>query len=169
MSLAHTIPLNWRFSLLAVGFVAAILLGWYVGSPLFVNRAVSEALPNSQASGNVTAGPHVLAQGAFDIVDAIHHGEGTASLLNLSDGTRILRLGQDFRVTNGPDLYVYLSANPAPRTSSQLHDAGAFEVAPLNGNIGEQNYVCLPTSTWTTSHRWSSIVDASMWPSAARS
>ena len=81
-----------------------------------------------------------MAQGAFGIVDAIHHGEGTASLLNLSDGTRILRLGQDFRVTNGPDLYVYLSANPAPRTSSQLHDAGAFEVAPLKGNIWDQNY-----------------------------
>jgi Electron transfer DM13 len=35
---------------------------------------------------------------------------------------------------------VDLSANPAPRTSSQLHDAGAFEVAPLKGNIGDQNY-----------------------------
>jgi Electron transfer DM13 len=169
MSITHAIPLNWRFSLVVLGFIAAVPLGWYLGSPLFVNRAVSEALPSSQASGNTTTGPHVMAQGAFGIVDAIHHGEGTASLLNLSDGTRILRLGQDFRVTNGPDLYVYLSANPAPRTSSQLRDAGAFEVAPLKGNIGDQNYALPVISTWITSHRWSSIVDGSMWSSAARS
>jgi hypothetical protein len=131
MSITHAIPLNWRFSLVVLGFIAAVPLGWYLGSPLFVNRAVSEALPSSQASGNSTTGPHVMAQGAFGIVD--------------------------------------LSANPAPRTSSQLHDAGAFEVAPLKGNIGTRITLCLLISTWITSHRWSSIVDGSMWSSAARS
>jgi Electron transfer DM13 len=39
-----------------------------------------------------------------------------------------------------PDLYVYVSANPAPRTSAELHDSGAFEVAALNGHVGDQNY-----------------------------
>jgi hypothetical protein len=61
--------------------------------------------------------------------------------LNLSDGTCILRLGDDFRVTNGPDLYVYLSAQPEPRSSAELHDPHAFEVAPLKGNLGDQNYI----------------------------
>jgi hypothetical protein len=47
----------------------------------------------------------------------------------------VLRLDDDFRVTNGPDLYVYLSS---PRSSAELHAAGDFEVAVLNGNIGGQ-------------------------------
>jgi hypothetical protein len=43
-------------------------------------------------------------------------------------------------VTNGPDLYVYLSGATAPRTSAELHALGAFEVAQLKGNVGSQNY-----------------------------
>jgi Electron transfer DM13 len=50
----------------------------------------------------------------------------------------VLRLDDDFRVTNGPDLYVYLSGHASPRSSAELHAAGDFEVAVLNGNIGGQ-------------------------------
>ena len=60
-------------------------------------------------------------------------------LLAHADGGRVLRL-DDFRATNGPDLYVYLSGHPAPRSSAELHADGAFEVAPLKGNVGSQNY-----------------------------
>jgi hypothetical protein len=46
---------------------------------------------------------------------------------------------EDFRVTNGPDLYVYLSQNPKPtRDESSL---GAFiDLGKLKGNSGNQNY-----------------------------
>jgi hypothetical protein len=74
------------------------------------------------------------------VVDGIHKGEGTASILRLPGGRRVLRLEDDFRVTNGPDLYVYLSGTPAPRSSDQLHASGAFEVGYLKGNLGGQNY-----------------------------
>jgi len=43
-------------------------------------------------------------------------------------------------VTNGPDLYVYLSTEPAPTSSAQLHQGGELEVARLKGNVGSQNY-----------------------------
>jgi len=47
---------------------------------------------------------------------------------------------ESFKVQNGPDLYVYLSGHPAPRSSNEVHAAGAYEVARLKGNIGDQNY-----------------------------
>ena len=83
--------------------------------------------------------PVLLASGQFGAVDGFHKGEGTASVFRLPDGKLVLRL-ENFKVTNGPDLYVYLSGHPAPRNSAQLHEGSALEVARLKGNIGNQNY-----------------------------
>ncbi len=83
--------------------------------------------------------PIALSSGQFGVVDRIHQGEGSATLFKLPDGQRVLRFEQ-FNVTNGPDLYVYLSGHAAPRDSSQLHEGVAFEVGRLKGNIGDQNY-----------------------------
>ena len=83
--------------------------------------------------------PILLASGQFGAVDSFHKGEGKALVIKLPDGRRFLRF-EDFRVTNGPDLYVYLSGHPAPRNREQLHQGAAFEVARLKGNIGNQNY-----------------------------
>ena len=134
MSLTRTIPFDWRFGLALLGLIVVLPLAWYLGSPLILNRSVTEALPITVATE-----PRPIVQGSFGIVDGIHHGQGTASVLDLTDGTRVLRFS-DFTVTNGPDLYVYLSANPAPWTGAQLHEGGAFEVAALKGNVGDQNY-----------------------------
>src|SRR6266568_1831389 len=118
----------------AAVLVLALPLAWYLASPLFLTQAVSESAPAAPAQSR-------LAAGRFGVVDGIHKGEGAATLVRLPDGQTVLRLEDDFRVTNGPDLYVYLSAAPAPRSSSDLHAAGAFEVAQLKGNVGGQNYV----------------------------
>jgi Electron transfer DM13 len=115
---------------IAILAVVALPLVWYLASPLIRNQTVNEARPSAAAS----------LTGTFGVVDSIHRGEGTARILTLPNGQRVLRLDDDFRVTNGPDLYVYLSGHPAPRTSGDLHTAGDFEVAVLKGNIGGQNY-----------------------------
>jgi hypothetical protein len=81
----------------------------------------------------------VVARGTFGEVDAIHKGEGQAVLTRLSDGRYSLRF-EAFRVTNGPDLYVYLSGHPAPRSSAHLHQIADLEVATLKGNVGDQAY-----------------------------
>ena len=50
------------------------------------------------------------------------------------DGTRVV-LFEDFEVENGPDYLVYLVAGDAN------YDAGAgVEIAPLQGNVGDQQY-----------------------------
>ena len=113
--------------------IALLPIIWYLASPLVLTRAVSESAPVQTVEAR-------LAAGQFGVVDGIHQGEGTASLLRLPDGRRVLRLEDDFRVTNGPDLYVYLSGEAAPRSSDQLHASGAFEVGQLKGNVGGQNY-----------------------------
>jgi hypothetical protein len=63
--------------------------------------------------------------------DGIHNAEGLAKVINLSDGSNFLRL-EDFRSTNGPDLYVYLSTD---KGNSDFVNLGR-----LKGNIGDQNY-----------------------------
>ncbi|MGH9923332.1 MAG: DM13 domain-containing protein, partial [Nitrososphaerales archaeon] len=68
--------------------------------------------------------------------DGIHNAEGVARILAVNDGNtehRILRL-ENFKSTNGPDLYVYLS-----KDSRRISD-GYIELATLKGNIGNQNY-----------------------------
>jgi Electron transfer DM13 len=90
-----------------------------------------------------SAQPVLLASGQFGGVDSFHKGEGKARLFRLSDGTLVLRL-EEFKVTNGPDLYVFLSGHPAPRNGAQVHEGAALEVARLKGNIGNQNYALPP-------------------------
>ena len=97
----------------------------------------------SPGAAHAQAQPVVLATGTFQGADAAHRGEGRALLVRLADGQRFLRFEQ-FRVTNGPDLYVYLSGYPAPRNSAQLHEGATHDVGVLKGNVGSQNYA-LPT------------------------
>ena len=124
---------NWLVMAGAAILVLALPLAWYLASPLFLTQAVSESAPAAPAQSR-------LAAGRFGVIDGIHKGEGAATLVRLPDGQTVLRLEDDFRVTNGPDLYVYLSDSAAPRTSAELHGTGAFEVAQLKGNVGGQNY-----------------------------
>jgi Electron transfer DM13 len=127
-------PVRAVLSLVALVILAlALPVASYLGSPLLLNHVVDDG------AREVSPTVELLGQGRFGVVDGIHKGEGTAAILRLAGGQRILRL-DDFRVTNGPDLYVYLSGHPAPRSSADLHTDGAFEVAPLKGNIGGQTY-----------------------------
>lgn len=71
--------------------------------------------------------------GAFvGVNDGIHNAEGRVVVIPLGDdGRSILRL-EDFKSTNGPDLYVYLSTDKA---ASDFVNLGR-----LKGNMGNQNY-----------------------------
>jgi hypothetical protein len=63
--------------------------------------------------------------------DGIHNAEGQVKVIKLSNGSNFLRL-EDFRSTNGPDLYVYLSRD---KSNSDFVNLGK-----LKGNVGDQNY-----------------------------
>ncbi len=100
----------------------------------FIRTEVHEALP---ASVGGEGGRRVIASGTFGAVDFIHKGLGYAKLLEI-DGKRMLRL-EDFQVTNGPDLYIYLATGEAP--TNDIKSLGDYiDLGPLKATMGEQNY-----------------------------
>jgi len=82
--------------------------------------------------------PTALVMGNFNEFDAVHRGEGIATIYELADGSRVLRL-EDFRVTNGPQLHVILTRTTP---TSILEDVGEdyIDLGALSGNVGNQNY-----------------------------
>lgn len=77
-------------------------------------------------------GPAILASGEFEDADDLHQGTGTATVYELEDGSHVLRF-EDFEVTNGPDLHVFL----IPQDGDM---EGYVDLGSLKGNIGNQNY-----------------------------
>jgi hypothetical protein len=63
--------------------------------------------------------------------DGIHNAERIAKEINLEDGRKFIRF-ENFKVTNGPDLFVYLATD---NSASDFVDIGK-----LKANIGNQNY-----------------------------
>ena len=148
--------------LIAIGGVIVLGVAYWLISPLFITRRVDERLedimrapapapsPAPAAVMPPPAGtpqaatderptvptppaastPQVVSQGMFTGL-AGHSGRGTAKLLSV-DGKHYIRLEDDFRVTNGPDLFAYFGRNGRYAPEARL--------AALKGNEGSQNY-----------------------------
>ena len=87
---------------------------------------------NESITEDVTVEGSFLMGNFIGVNDGIHNAEGLAKVIVLDEGNRsILRL-ENFRATNGPDLYVYLSTD---KSASDFVSLGR-----LKGNIGNQNY-----------------------------
>jgi hypothetical protein len=115
-------------TVLGLGVVAA---AWYAFRPerAFIDRRVNEPAP---------AGPTtVILAGQFGPRE--HDGRGTAQVLALADGRRVLHL-TDFETLNGPDLQVYLLGDPAAASRDDLTRAGYLSLGALKGNVGPQSY-----------------------------
>lgn len=126
--------MNRRKLIYGLAVIIAIAL-WAAFRPerLFVNAKVNEAMP----VGGATASETALASGAFHSV--AHESKGNASVYQLADGKRILRL-TSFETSNGPDVHVYLVAANDATDSESVKKAGFLELGSLKGNIGDQNY-----------------------------
>jgi hypothetical protein len=73
-----------------------------------------------------------LLSGSFiGVGDGIHDAQGVAKVIPIEGGGDFLRL-EDLVVTNGPDLYVYLSTDKSALDFVNL--------GRLKANIGNQNY-----------------------------
>lgn len=134
----------------------------YAASPLFINTTIDEPVPQGaqdammekdegaamdDKSDDAMMGDDTMMKddeammedkmvadlsGTFaGAGDGIHNASGTARVLHLEDGSAVLRL-EDFQVTNGPDLFVYLSTD---RGASDYVDLGM-----LKASSGNQNY-----------------------------
>jgi hypothetical protein len=79
----------------------------------------------------------VLAQGQFHNADKA--GKGTATIYQLANGKRVLRL-TGFAVDNGPDLHVRLIAANDAKDTASVAKTDNVELGKLKGNQGSQNY-----------------------------
>jgi hypothetical protein len=121
--------------------VVAVLVGWYLFRPelLFINKSVNEGFPSSASAQTTSFSQQAttLATGQFH--KGAHETKGTASVLQLPGGQRVLRL-TDFETSNGPDVRVLLIAAADATDDDTVKKSQPIEIGPLKGNIGDQNY-----------------------------
>ena len=103
----------------------AILRGAAQTTGNTVNENMTEAAATTLGQTSSLIGEFV------GVNDGIHNAEGMAKVIQLDDASMILRL-ENFKATNGPDLYVYLATD---NSASDFVNLGR-----LKGNIGNQNY-----------------------------
>ena len=98
---------------------------------------IMAAKQNTTVNENVTfpvieqTSTNTLTGTFIGIGDGFHNVEGVAKVIPVESGAQILRL-ENFKATNGPDLYVYLSND---KSASDFINVGR-----LKGNVGNQNY-----------------------------
>ena len=135
--------------------------GWYTLSPLWERSYLEEASPleaarmtatpseGTAASSNAPAAsntaepaanpyPRQTHAGTFVGADDFHFGRGTVWLIETSPGMYTMRF-EDFSVRNGPDLFVYLTPDPAGESID-----GAINLGELKATDGAFNYEIPP-------------------------
>ena len=110
--------------------IVGVPLAWYLGSPLFITTQLNE---------EPAAGGSTVSSGLFQGADEFHFGSGRASVVASGDGSLRVRF-DDFSVRNGPDLFVYVSADPGGDITN------ATELGTLKATDGAFEYV-LPAGT----------------------
>lgn len=135
-------------SIIIAIIVAAIAVpaGVYAASPLFISTTIDEPLPLAddkmmedkpkeeaavEDKNDDTMMEKELVGNFAGAGDGIHNAEGEVKIIYIEDGSDVLRL-ENLRVTNGPDLYVYLATD---KQASDFVDLGR-----LKANNGNQNY-----------------------------
>jgi hypothetical protein len=145
----------------AAAVVAAVALPLFQPWRLFTDKVVDEALPgaapismtsSSPAPPTISGAPDpvpsktaartpvVETSGTF--VSHEHKTEGTAKVVQLPDGSRVLRL-EGLNTSDGPALEVWLSDAKVIEGKAGWHvfdDGKYLSLGKLKGNHGNQNY-----------------------------
>lgn len=122
---------------LVIVMAAAVVVavGYWLLSPLFLDVVVQEGLPTGSGydlpADAQAPEPVLLATGTFMDGDTSHHGSGKVSIIRIGR-QEYVRFEEDFAVTNGPDLFVYLGKD------GKIDKA--LSLGELKGNKGSQNY-----------------------------
>lgn len=116
--------------IIILAVVVGLGIAYWLLSPLFLNRTINESVEDIKKQSNSSEQYQVLFSGNFEGLGG-HNAEGQAQLIKVGDKYYI-RLEENFKVTNGPDLFVYLGKNGQYDPNTKLDS--------LKGNIGSQNY-----------------------------
>jgi hypothetical protein len=122
----------------AVGLVAGLF--WFEPWRVFTSSHLDEP---------VSASGEVLAAGTF--VSQEHDTTGAARVLELPDGSRVLRL-EGFSTSDGPDVHVWLSDAPAGGDWHAYDDGRYVALGEIKATDGDHNYA-IPAGTDLTGLR----------------
>jgi Electron transfer DM13 len=132
-----------------------VATGLYLFQPwrIFTTSTVTEDVPVASQPARPTAGPSVepsanapreLLMG--ELISHEHASSGRVIILELSDGSRILRI-EGLDTSDGPDLRVWLSDAAVIEGAAGWHvfDDGAYlDLGALKANKGDHNYAIPP-------------------------
>jgi Electron transfer DM13 len=153
--------------------VVAVVVGLWAFQPwrVFTQSTIDEALPSVSAqppaavepgapagSGAVSPSatpapapppaavpaPVVLADGAF--VSQEHETSGLAKVIQLPDGSRVLRL-ENFSTSDGPDVHVWLAEQVAGAGLNSYDDGRYIKLGKIKATSGNQNYPIPPDAS----------------------
>lgn len=96
----------------------SLAVGWWLVSPLFLSGATGEETIDEVDS-------EVLLIGSFNTVDGSHYGIGDVKVL-VDDQSQRTLFFDDVELSNGPDLFVYLSKKSAFQGAISGEDPGEF-------------------------------------------
>ncbi|MCU5657598.1 DM13 domain-containing protein [Bacillus mycoides] len=125
------------------GSIILVLILWSLFRPekLFIDKKVNEALPQTEMQSmktkQVQDQVQVISAGQFQ--NGVHETTGTATIHQLADGKRILRLS-NFSTSNGPDVRVVLVPTDRLKNNEDVKNHQYIELGKLKGNKGNQNY-----------------------------
>lgn len=109
----------------------AVVIFWFEPQAALFDDEVNDSLPAAAIVSESTS------------FVSIEHDTTGALVIAVNGDERFVRL-EDLSTTNGPDLHVYLSANPFDGDDGQFDD-DFVDLGVLRGNIGDQNYALDPT------------------------
>lgn len=153
-------PVTWAvLSVLLAGLIVGLVLfePWRAFTRSHVDEAVpvaagpqveqpaeqpAEAPRNATPEPKQPPEPEVLSEGAF--VDGEHATAGTARVLRLADGSRVLRL-ENFSTSDGPDVHVWLTDQVAGGEWGSFDDGRYVKLGEMKATDGNQNYA-IPAS-----------------------
>ncbi|GJM15042.1 MAG: hypothetical protein DHS20C13_03690 [Thermodesulfobacteriota bacterium] len=121
-------------TLIIIIVLIVLVIAWYLFRPekLLISSKVNEDFPEADSGQS-----EIIFEGNFKPV--AHDGEGLATIYDMGDGNRVMRF-TDFAVSNGPDVHVYLVSAPDPMDSKTVKESEIYELGPIKGNVGNQNY-----------------------------
>jgi hypothetical protein len=119
---------------IASGIIVVLAIAYWLVSPLFITTVSTET---SADLPNAGTGATRVSHGQFTDGAPGHHASGQVVLLGYDDGSYAIRFEDDFKVTNGPDLFVYFG-----KDGEYVSDA---RISDLKASTGGQNYL-VPTN-----------------------
>ena len=159
MGVATAVNSRRKLVIAAVAVVLVVVvaaLWWFQPHKLFIDQRMDEALPGlgvpAAGTGESPAGDgiapadpgtggaasEVVTVASGDIRSLDHTSSGRALVVELADGSQVLRF-EDLDTDNGPDLRVYLSTASADGPDDAFDD-DFVDLGALKGNVGNQNY-----------------------------